>query len=123
MDVTRRYCRNPIRMASKRDKAPEAVLHYILDEIRALRRRDMDKPEKFRLEGEDAREARELRHYYVAQLTHEIAKIILPGTDSRKTPSQLADEQKAHELAEERRMRLQAMTDKQEPRPNTDGAR
>ncbi|KAB8337015.1 hypothetical protein FH972_021319 [Carpinus fangiana] len=125
MDVTRRYCRNPVRQASKRDKAPEAVLHYILDEIRAQRRRDMDKSDKFRLEGEDAREAKELRHYYVAQLTHEIARLVLPGSNARKSPAQLADEQKARELAEERRQRLQALQGKPDTQrsPNDDGAR
>ena len=53
MDVTRRYVRNPTKHGLKRDRTPEAVLLYIMDEIRAKRRSNLSKQDKFRLEGED----------------------------------------------------------------------
>lgn len=108
MDVTRRYCRNPIKYGKPRDKIPEAVLLFIMDEIRAKRRRDMGKEEKFRLEGEDMREVRELRHYYVSTITAEVAKLIPFPATRRLTASEEADAQKAREAAEELRLRNEA---------------
>ena len=95
MDVTRRYVRNPAKHALVRQKAPEAVLLHIIDEIRAMRRRDMDKKEKFRLEGEDMREDREFRQFLIETLAKDIARL-LPGS------SVDADAQKAAERAAER---------------------
>ena len=80
MDVTRRYVRNPAKQALPRTKAAEAVLIHILDEIRASRRRDMDKKDKFRLEGEDMREDREFRQVMVETLARDIARM-WPGGD------------------------------------------
>lgn len=76
MDVTRRYCRNPIKHGLARTKAPEAVLLYIMDEIRRARRHNLDKKDKFRLEGEEMLETRELRHYYVSAITAEVARLV-----------------------------------------------
>ncbi len=75
MDVTRRYVRNPSKYALERTRVPEAVLLHILDEIRAMRRQKLSKQEKFRLEGEDMREDRELRHYIVSSIAAEVSKI------------------------------------------------
>lgn len=75
MDVTRRYCRNPAKHGMERNRSPEAVLLHIMDEIRSLRRQNLPKQEKFRLEGEDMRENRELRHYVISALTAEVCKI------------------------------------------------
>ncbi|KAK0718529.1 hypothetical protein B0T26DRAFT_741462 [Lasiosphaeria miniovina] len=61
-DVTRRYVRSE-RFAEKRDRCPEDALLYFLDEIKALRRKDLSKPERFQLENGDARENFELRRY------------------------------------------------------------
>lgn len=112
-DVTRRYCRNPSQWALPRDKCPEANLLHILDEIRNMRRRNMPKDERFRLEGEDMREARELRHYYVSTVTAEVARIMPTGAEvegkdgkssgggnrirRKPTPAEAADAQKAAE--------------------------
>lgn len=75
MDVTRRYIRNPATQAARRNRAPEAVLLYIINEIRAKRRADMSKQEKFRLQGEDMREARELQNYLASALATEICHL------------------------------------------------
>lgn len=94
MDVTRRYVRNPATQALPRDKAPEAVLLHIMDEIRALRRRNMEKREKFRLEGEDMREDREFRQFIIETLARDIARM-LPGATNPDPNVIKAAEQRA----------------------------
>lgn len=75
MDVTRRYVRDQNKHAAPRNRAPEAVLLHIMDEIRAVRRKDMSKQDKFRLQGEDLREAKELRGYVISSIAHDISKL------------------------------------------------
>jgi peptide-N4-(N-acetyl-beta-glucosaminyl)asparagine amidase len=75
MDVTRRYVRDPTKHAAERQRVPEAVLLHIMDEIRATRRNNMSKQDKFRLQGEDLREAKELRSYVISSIAHEVSKI------------------------------------------------
>ena len=82
MDVTRRYCRNPARYGKERTRTPESCLLHILNEIRSIRRRDMPKQDKFRLEGEDIRERKELQACVVMAIAAEICKL---------TPGALAD--------------------------------
>jgi len=93
-DVTRRYVRNPTEQSLPRNKASEAALLHIIDEIRTMRRRDMNKTDKFRLEGEDMREDREFRQYMIESLARNISRM-LPG-GSRVDP----DIQKAIEQRE-----------------------
>ncbi|KAF2755122.1 hypothetical protein EJ05DRAFT_494183 [Pseudovirgaria hyperparasitica] len=100
MDVTRRYVRNPQTHAADRNAAPESVVLHIMDEIRAIRRGKMTKQDKFRLEGEDMRENRELRHYVIHAIASEIIKLkpadIVSGRIPQVTRSD-ADAQKAAE--------------------------
>lgn len=99
MDVTRRYVRSG-RHALERKRASESELLYIMNELRSMRRSKLSKQDKFRLEGEDMAEDRELRRYVAQQIAYEICKInpqdILRGghsTRSRPDP----DAQKAAE--------------------------
>ncbi|KIW07172.1 uncharacterized protein PV09_02041 [Verruconis gallopava] len=110
MDVTRRYVRNFSKWGAERSRAPEAVLLYILDEIRALRRKDLAKQEKFKLEGEDMKEYRELQGYVAGAIAQEICKIIpeqlynaqaQPIPPRRQAPKPDADQQKAEEARQE----------------------
>lgn len=97
MDVTRRYIRNPTKYSLERQRAPESVLLHIMDEIRALKRQNMPKQDKFKLEGEDMRENRELRQIVINSIAAEVCKIV-PGEvyEGRSTRSS-ADSQKAAE--------------------------
>jgi peptide-N4-(N-acetyl-beta-glucosaminyl)asparagine amidase len=84
MDVTRRYVRDQNKHAAPRNRAPEAVLLHIMDEIRAVRRKDMSKQDKFRLNGEDLRESKELRSYVISSIANDICRLkpqdIINGT-------------------------------------------
>lgn len=75
MDVTRRYVRDPAKHAAERNRTSEAVVLHIVDEIRVMRRRDMSKQDKFRLQGEDIREAKELRGHVISSIAYEVSKI------------------------------------------------
>jgi peptide-N4-(N-acetyl-beta-glucosaminyl)asparagine amidase len=108
-DVTRRYVRNFSMWAAERSRAPEAVLLYILSEIRNERRKNLSKQDKFRLEGEDMRESKELRHYVAQSIAAELCKIIPDGFytssvghgSSRRSPRPDPDAQKAAEARQE----------------------
>jgi peptide-N4-(N-acetyl-beta-glucosaminyl)asparagine amidase len=75
MDVTRRYVRDQNKHAAPRNRAPEAVLLHIMDEIRSVRRKDMSKQDKFRLNGEDLRESKELRGYVISSIANDIIRL------------------------------------------------
>ncbi|MBE7180832.1 MAG: hypothetical protein INR71_06415 [Terriglobus roseus] len=104
MDVTRRYVRNPAKHSLERTRAPESVLLHIMDEIRALRRQNLSKQDKFKLEGEDMREDRELRNYIIGSIAAEICKIVpgelFAGNNARGGVD--VDAQKAAEAGTER---------------------
>lgn len=74
--------RNPAKNALPRTKTSEAMLLHIISEIRSMRRKDMDKKEKFRLEGEDMREDREFRQAVIESLAKDISRILPGGVDT-----------------------------------------
>jgi peptide-N4-(N-acetyl-beta-glucosaminyl)asparagine amidase len=75
-DVTRRYVRNFSKYGLERSRCPEAVLVYILDEIRAMRRKDLPKQERFSLKGEDMRENLELSSHVASSLVTELCRAL-----------------------------------------------
>ncbi|EMC94506.1 hypothetical protein BAUCODRAFT_35725 [Baudoinia panamericana UAMH 10762] len=93
-DVTRRYVRSPAEHALPRNRCSEGVLMHITREITSLRRRDMDKKEKFRLNADDMREDTELRKMIIEALALNISRILPGSTGTRPID---ADAQKSLE--------------------------
>lgn len=70
-DVTRRYVRNTRTHALPRERCPEEVLIYILNEIRGKRRDRLNPEDIKRLEKEDRAEERELQLYMMQTVAME----------------------------------------------------
>lgn len=106
-DVTRRYVRDPASHAAPRARCSEGVLLHILREVNALRRKDIDKKQKFQLNAEDMREDAELRKAIIEALAYNVSRI-LPGGDASSSEkgkggsAQRSDSSDAQKAAEAR---------------------
>lgn len=78
-DVTRRYVSNPRTHALPRERCPEEVLLYILNEIRGKRRDRLNPEDVKRLEKEDRAEERELQLYAMQTAAME-GKLLAGGS-------------------------------------------
>lgn len=79
-DVTRRYVRNQRTQLLPRNRCPEGVLLWIIQEIRRNRRESLSKQERFRLEKEDMDEEQEFRTYQAEAMAMEVGADIGANT-------------------------------------------
>ena len=93
-DVTRRYIRNHATYGADRNRCPEEVLMFIMQEIRRMRRENTLKDDRKKLLIEDEREERELRAYVIKSLAAEIGKMLPHG---QQAPQSQGEQQKIEE--------------------------
>lgn len=68
--------RNAVTQGKDRNKAPEEVLMWIMNDIRKMRREDTAKKDRQRLFIEDEREEKELRGYVIQALAASIGNTL-----------------------------------------------
>ena len=71
-DVTRRYVRDA-KCALDRTRCSEEFLRFTIHKIRHLRRENMSKDDRYKLEREDAREERDLENYIIRAQAQSVA--------------------------------------------------
>lgn len=91
-DVTRRYVRNTRSHALPRERCPEEVLLYILNEIRGKRRDRLNPEDIKRLEKEDRAEERELQLCVMQTVAME-GRVLAPGSGSMGVEKRLVPRQ------------------------------
>ena len=77
--------RNAATHGKDRNKAPEEVLIWIMNDIRRLRRDDTAKTDRQRLFIEDDREEKELRNYVIQAITASIGSTV---SSQSRTPGE-----------------------------------
>ncbi|KAK3057960.1 Protein png1 [Extremus antarcticus] len=82
-DVTRRYVRDQVEHTLPRNRCPEGVIVHIVQEINSLRRRDMDKKQRFQLNAEDMKEDAEFRKNIIEALAYNIGRLSPGGEDEK----------------------------------------
>lgn len=82
-DVTHRYLRKN-KFANVRDRCPEPVLPYILQEISTIRRKELADETRARLKNEDEREEKELRKFIADSIVKELSDAAKEASSAKK---------------------------------------
>ena len=85
-DVTRRYVRNPWECSLPRDRCPEEVLVYLVEDIRQQRRARLSVEQRSQLAKEDRKEEKELQNYIIQALAERCLSMLPSNVSSVARP-------------------------------------